>query len=165
MRALAFFLAAIALSGPARGACTARTMGETRQSYIDALAERMKKAGIAEIDPVMMDEGGPGTVLYALLGSKVVMQTVEKDGLVEEIGTIVDAPQAPADTDRQFTLAAFTIARVSGEQEASIKSRLYHSSGAHPENGSWLDKFGDATAVWTRTGSALIIKLGELTCE
>jgi hypothetical protein len=115
-------LVASSLDGHA--GCEKRPLGETSNSYLNALLSRMRSTGVS--DTSMATLAGAAR-FHIMLGSDVRVTTTEDGGLLSENGTVLSEPVTKADTDRQLTLAAFTLARYSGEPEQTIKTGLYRS--------------------------------------
>jgi hypothetical protein len=152
---------AFVLAGGAEPACERRVLGETAASFMEALAARLQSIGVAGLVRVSRSE--EGAEIYALAGSDVNVVVVSENGMLAEVRTVVASP-TKAETDRQLTVAAFTVARLSGETESGVKARLYASLSARG-NEAWTERWDDIAAVVTRGAARRLIKVLQGVCR
>ena len=151
---------AFVLAGGAEAACERRVLGETAASYMEAVAARLRSSGVAGL--VRVSKSEEGAEVYALAGSDVNVVVVSEIGMLAEVRTVVASP-TNAETDRQLTVAAFTVARLSGETESGVKARLHALLRARG-NEAWAERWGDIAAVVTPGAAGRAIKVLREVC-
>src|SRR5262245_11906517 len=105
-----------------RAACTERPLGESKESYLQALLTRMRAVGVKGVLPVKQNAD---TQMYVMQGTDVRVAVSAEGGLLTRVVTVLSAP-TKAEIDRLLTVGAFTVARFSDIAEAVAKSQLYN---------------------------------------
>ncbi len=158
-----FTLAALAIlmaAGSAGASCTPRSIGQSEASFAAALSARLQPLGVTEIGRV----GHAGVMdHYLVMGADFSLFLKPDSGVMGEIGFVLSEPASSGETEKMLTGVAFTLARLSDKPEGEIKDQLYADLGRHT-SGEWVEKFGSATAVFTRKNDGLVAKVGLLTC-
>jgi hypothetical protein len=160
-----FWLVAAALAAlcdPALAACKA-VPAEPPGDYIDALLKRLAPAGVSDIDRV--GSTAKGMDRYIILESDVALFLTVDRGQITEIGTVASAPIDDVDARRQLLIVAFTLARYSVNPERVVLDKISADAAAHASAGVWFERFGAATAVFTRSDDALVVKFGKAACD
>jgi hypothetical protein len=145
-----------------QAACEQRVLGEAPTPFLVALSKRLELVGVSGMYRDGPVENGEG--FYVLVGSSVNVVIRSGDGMLTEVGSVVEKPSA-AERDRQLTIAAFTISRVSGRDEREVKADLYKATDETPDPGSASFRRGDVVAAITRKSGSYVIKVGKYICK
>jgi hypothetical protein len=147
----------IALSSSAV-ACEPKPLNDMDESFALAAAKRMSRLGVSNVEPAPpIKDGGE---LYVLLGSNVRLAIRDDGGYPTEVGTVLSEPSNSDDRNRQVALISFMLARIGGGAESQITKMLETSFAAHRDNGTWLERVGDAAVVFTRSEGGLLARIG-----
>jgi hypothetical protein len=149
-------------AGFAFGDCRPRLLGETPAAFLQILAKRLRPVGVVEIDRIG-HVGGIGDH-YLILGAKMTMFLTDREGMLSEIGLVLSTPASEAESEKQIIAAGFALAHLAETAERPVADRLRRSALSHKENGHWVEREGDAVAVFTRTGDGLVVKFGKPDC-
>jgi hypothetical protein len=139
-------------------ACEPKPLNDTDESFALAAAKRMARLGVSNVEPAApIKDGGE---LYVLLGSNVRLAIRDDGGYPTEVGTVLSEPSNSDDRNRQVALISFMLARIGGGAESQITKMLETSFAAHRDNGTWLERVGDAAVVFTRSEGGLLARIG-----
>ena len=139
-------------------ACEPKPLNDTDESFARAVAKRMARLDVTDVEPVTpIKDGGE---LYVLLGSNVRLAIRDDGGYPTEAGTVLSEPSNLDDRNRQVALISFMLARIGGGAEAQNTKMLEASFAAHRDNGTWIEHVGDATVIFTRSEGGLVARIG-----
>lgn len=149
------------IAGLAFGDCRPRLLGETPAAFLQILAKRLRPVGVVDIDRI----GHVGTAdHYLFLGADMTMFLTDREGMLSEISLVLSTPASEAESEKQIIAAGFALAHLAETAERPVADQLRRSVLSHKENGHWVEREGDAVAVFTRTGDGLVVKFGKLDC-
>ncbi len=155
-------LATAATASAAAAACKPLPT-EAPKDYLAALSKHLAPMGVAGIIGIGATPSGADH--YIMPPSVVSLFLTVEAGRIVEIGAVASAPLEEGDGERQLDLVAFTLARYSVNPEKLVLDKIEADAAAHLTPGVWVERFGQATAVFTRTPDALIVKFGKADCN
>lgn len=158
---LALAALAFVVASPALAACVTHPTTETAQGYTSALLKRMRALGVRDVGRVEPTGNGDH---YAVVGAAFSVFLQADGAKLKEIGLVLSEPAGRGETDKLLTATAFTLARLSGTPEPTVRKQIAVDSADHA-SGSWNETFGPAVAVFTRSGDGTVVKAGLLSCD
>ena len=147
--------------------CSTRTIGETSQSVLDAAAQRFKAFGVNDISFVHPLTGRFTGRMYRLSGTPVSMALATEDGLAKEISFALSSPSTPANRDAQASMAAYFVARLSGEEERDVRSQILDAENQETAGVDKVFKHRNQVVLVVSKIDAedLVLTVGELVCR
>ena len=158
---LALALAALMVASPAVAGCVTRAMTDKPQSFTSALLKRMRPLGVRDINRVGPSSSGDH---YAVSGATFSLFLQSDGGAMKQVALVLSEPATQQDTDEMLTAAAYTLSRLSGSAEATIRQKLATDSVEHT-TGEWIETFGPAMAFFTRSSEGTVVKTGLISCS